>query len=125
LMGVVDGIPAVAIVEVLPPDAPEQDVGEPATPLESEAACEVDPDAGGTKPRPTVPRPVAPRPLVPRPTATADAASKVLEELDGDEGEDPTEEFVPAVDVVTEVGELVVPDVLTKLHAVDVLVPTP
>jgi hypothetical protein len=52
-------------VVVLPPEAPEQNVDEPPTPVEG--ACNADPDMVGNEPRPVVPRPLVPRPAVPRP----------------------------------------------------------
>jgi hypothetical protein len=61
----------VAVVLV---DVPEQDVGEPATPVDADVACDVDPDIVGNDPSPTVPRPAVPRSLAPRPaTPTPDA----------------------------------------------------
>jgi hypothetical protein len=66
-----------ADVVVLPPEAPEQNVDEPSTPIEGGVACDADPDMVGNEPRPVVPRPLVPRPLVPRA-----AASSELTELD-------------------------------------------
>ena len=82
-------------VVVLPPEAPEQNVDEPPTPVEG--ASKADPDMVGNEPRPVVPRPLVPRPAMPTPDTSSE-----LTELD--EGED-GEEALALVDVaVTELG---------------------
>jgi len=92
----VAGLEMVDVV-VLPPEAPEQNVDEPPTPVEGGVACDADPDMVGNEPRPVVPRPLVPRPEMPTP-----AASSELTELD--EGED-GEEALALVDVaVTELA---------------------
>ena len=94
-------------VVVLTPEAPEQNVDEPLTPVEGGVACDADPDMVGNEPRPVVPRPLVPRPLVPRPLVPRPAvptptASSEPTELD--EGED-GEVALALVDVpVTELG---------------------
>jgi hypothetical protein len=109
---------------VLWDEAPEQNVEEPATPVEGAIACEVDPDIAGNEPRPVVPRPLVPRPATPTPAASGEAFAAVgeLPELDED---DDGEEAFPLVDVVRELGEVMMPELLTELHGADGLAPTP
>jgi hypothetical protein len=79
-------------VVMLPPEAPEQNVDEPPTPVEGRVSCEADPDVVGNKPRPVVPRPAMPTP----------AASSELTELD--EGEDGAEALALVDVAATELG---------------------
>ena len=87
-------------VVVLPPEAPEQNVDEPPTPVEG--ACNADPDMVGNEPRPVVPRPLVPRPAVPRPAMPTPAASSELTELD--EGEESAEALALVDVAVTELA---------------------
>jgi hypothetical protein len=114
---------------MLPPtEAPEQNVGDPPTPVDGAATCGGAPV--GNKPRPTVPRPAAPKPLVlrpatPVPDTSAPEFAAIVELPKLDEGES-GETVLPLVAVaVGELGELVTPEVLTELHGINVLIPTP
>jgi hypothetical protein len=119
---------ALVLVGVVVLEPAEQNVEEPATPLE--VACEADPDITGNEPRPVVPRAVVPRPLVPSSATPTPAPSglefaAVVELPELGEGDDREEAF-PLVDVaVRELDGLLTPELLVGLHGAGVLVPTP
>ena len=121
---VVDGAPYIDVdAVVLLPDAPEQYVDEPTTPVEDGVACAADPDIVGKEPRPTTPTPLVPRPLVPRPAMPTPAAAG---ELPGfDEGEDGEKALGPVDVAVREFGGVMTPELLTELHGTAERVPTP
>jgi hypothetical protein len=115
---------------VLRDEAPEQNVEEPATPVDEGVSCEADPDIAGNEPRPIVPRAVVPRPLVPRPATPTPAASDeafaaVVELPEFGEGDGCDEAFALVDVAVWESRELTTPELLTEWHGAGVLVPTP
>jgi hypothetical protein len=89
------------------PDAPEHDVGEPATFVEEVAAPCAELDTVGNEPRPTVPRLV-----VPRPSARPDCPCRGQRPAVGD----------VALAAVVELGEFITPELLTELHGTGALV---
>jgi len=111
------------------PERSGQAVKESVAAVDAVEVCDVDPvtEPSPVMPRPAVPRPVAPRPLVPIPAAPRPAASSAefavavveVPELDEDE-EDDEAAAVPEL-----FDELMTPELLTKLHGTDVLVPAP
>jgi hypothetical protein len=125
-MDVAPFMPLDALALLPPPEAPEQNVAEPPTPVDGAVTGDAVP--AGDEPRPTVPSPVAPRPLAPTlammpgiPTVEFPDITE-LPELEG--GARKT--ALPLVDVaVGELSELVTPELLTELHGVMTLVPAP
>lgn len=119
-------VPAAAVSMDVAPAVPAQEVGEPDTLIEAVVACDVELDAVGNEPRPTVPRPVVPRLPAPRPTTPRPPVSNVefavAVGLPGsNEGSD-EEELALDFDAVVELREFITPELLIELHGTGVLV---
>jgi len=115
-----DALALILLDVVLPPaEPPEQNVGEPPTPVAGGVTCEADADPADKEPRLVVPRPLLPRPATPIAAAFGLELGVVLVFPAPDKGDD-VEEALPLADVVVrEFGELLMPELLTALHEAD------
>jgi hypothetical protein len=109
---------------VLPPAVPpEQNVGEPPTPVARDVTCEAVAGPAGKEPRLVVPRLLAPKPATP--IAVFGVELGVVLALARLDEEDNSAELPPADVVIGELGEPAMPGLLTTLHGRGVWDPAP